>query len=142
MVDGGDRLLLLYDGVCALCNGLVRFVVARDRGDRFRFASLQSDLAHTLLRRHGKDPDDLATLYVVLGAGEAGERLLERSTAVLRALEELGPAWRALSHLTIVPRPLRDAVYALVARTRYRVFGKHESCPLPLPSARGKFLDP
>jgi predicted DCC family thiol-disulfide oxidoreductase YuxK len=136
-----DAPVILYDGVCGLCNRLNRFVLARDPGGRFRYAALQSALAGEILARHGRDPRDLDTLYLVLGLGRPGERLLERSDAVLWILRELGGAWRAAGVLGAVPRGLRDRGYDLVARTRYRLFGRYDACPLPDPRHRARFLD-
>jgi predicted DCC family thiol-disulfide oxidoreductase YuxK len=131
----------LYDGVCALCNRLVAFILARDRAGLFRFASLQGDFAGETLARHARDPDALDTLVVVLDPGSADERLLDRSTAALFVLRQLPGPWRyAGLALAIVPRALRDVVYRLVARTRYRTFGKYDACPIPRPDVRDRFL--
>jgi predicted DCC family thiol-disulfide oxidoreductase YuxK len=137
----GDAPIILYDGVCGLCHRLNRFVLARDRAERFRFAALQSDLARKILTRHGRDPRDLDTLYLVLGHGRPDERLLRKSDAALWILRELGGPWRAAGALRVVPRPLRDVGYDLVARTRYRLFGRYDACPLPDPRHRARFLD-
>jgi predicted DCC family thiol-disulfide oxidoreductase YuxK len=133
--------IILYDGVCGLCHRLNRFVLARDAAGRFRFAALQSPLAGEILARHGRDPRDLDTLYLVLGHGQADERLLRKSDAALWILRELGGPWRAAPALRVVPRRLRDLGYDLVARSRYRVFGRYDTCPLPDPRHRGRFLD-
>jgi predicted DCC family thiol-disulfide oxidoreductase YuxK len=132
--------IILYDGVCGLCNRLNRLVLARDPSGRFRFAALQSALAGEILARHGRDPGDLDTLWVVLAHGRPGERLLAKSDAVLWILHELGGAWRAAGALRIVPRGMRDRGYDLVARTRYRLFGRSDACPLPDPVHRARFL--
>ena len=133
--------IILYDGVCGLCNRLVQFVLKRDRADYFRFASLQSDMAGTLLRRHDRDPHDLDTVYVVVDYGQSTERLLARSDAILFLLKQLGGVWKFAMLGKVLPRPLRDALYKLVATNRYRMFGKYESCLLPEPQHRAKFLD-
>ncbi len=119
---------------------MVQFVLKRDRRDYFRFASLQSDLAGTLLRRHDRDPHDLDTVYVVVDYAQPAERLLTRSDAILFLLRQLGGVWKLATLGKIVPRPLRDGIYKLVASNRYRVFGKYESCMLPDPQHRAKFL--
>jgi predicted DCC family thiol-disulfide oxidoreductase YuxK len=137
----GEAPIILYDGVCGLCNRLNRFVLARDPAGRFRFAPLQGRLAREVLARHGRDPDDLDTLYLVLGYGRPDERLRRKSDAILWILRELGGPWRAARALRILPRSLRDLGYDLVARTRYRLFGRYESCPLPAPEHRERFLD-
>ena len=143
MTDRSTNPLILYDGVCALCNGLVRFVLKRDRGDRFRFASLQSEPAREILSRYGVNSDVLDTFYLVLDNGQPGEQILSRSQATMRVLAELrGLPGVFATLMRIVPRFLRDFFYNLVARSRYRVFGKYDVCPLPAPGDRHKFLDP
>ena len=130
--------LLLYDGVCGLCNRLVRFVLKHDPQARFRFASLQSAYAAPILKPHGLDPQDLNTLYVVQ---EDGERLTVRSDALIFVLYELGGLWRAVSvALSIFPKPLRDWGYNVVARHRYRIFGQYETCLLPEKKYQDRFL--
>ena len=133
--------IVLYDGVCGLCNHLVGFLLRRDTHDRFRFASLQSEFAHNLLTVHGADPHDLDTVYVVRGYGRPDERLLARSDAILFMLKQLGGFWKIAGVGQVLPKAFRDGVYKIVARNRYRVFGKHESCMLPEPKHRAKFLD-
>jgi len=134
--------IVFYDGVCGLCNRLVQFLLKRDTHDRLRFASLQSDFATTVLSRHGIDPKDLDTLHVVENYGESDERVLNRSDAILRAGRELGGVWSVLASAgKILPRPIRDSIYRFVAGNRYRVFGKYETCMLPEPRHRAKFLD-
>jgi predicted DCC family thiol-disulfide oxidoreductase YuxK len=133
--------IIFYDGVCGLCNRLVQFVLKHDKRDYFRFAALQSDLASTTLLRHNRDPHDLDTVYVVVEYGQPAERLLARSDAILFLLKHLGGIWKLAALGKILPRTLRDATYELVARNRYRVFGKYESCMLPDPKHRAKFLD-
>jgi len=132
---------VLYDGVCGLCNRLVQFILKRDRNHRFLFASLQSELAETLLKRHGEDAHDLDTFYVVIDHDKPGERVLMRSDAILHVVRTLGGIWSMASVGSVLPKVIRDAMYGLVARNRYRVFGKHESCMLPSPEHRAKFLD-
>ena len=138
----GTNPIILYDGVCGLCNRLVQFLLKHDKQGRLRFASLQSDFADKVLRRHGFDAKDLDTVHVVENYDEPGERVLQRSDAVLRAGRELGGFWGSSSAIArVVPRVLRDLVYRLVATNRYRVFGKYDSCMLPDPSQRSRFLD-
>ena len=134
--------LVFYDGVCGLCDGFVRFLLKRDRDARFRFAPLQGDLARAALPSHGIDPAELSSVVVVTGWQSADERVFTRSRAVLEAAALLGGAWSsaaALGH--IVPQPLADFFYGLVARFRYRVFGKFETCPIPPPEWRDRFLE-
>ena len=133
--------LLLYDGVCGLCDRLVQFVLRRDRADRFRFAALQSQLATHLLRGYGRDAGDLDTVYVVASYGEPSATLLSKGRAVLFVLAQLGGIWRLASLLRVLPRPLLDLGYDQIARRRYRWFGRYDACQLPTPAARRKFLD-
>jgi predicted DCC family thiol-disulfide oxidoreductase YuxK len=133
--------IVLYDGVCGLCNHLVQFLLKHDRNDRFRFASLQSEFANGLLIGHGVDPHDLDTVYVVKDYGQPEESLLARSDAILYMLVQLGSIWKMTAIGSLLPKAFRDAVYKAVARNRYRVFGKHESCMLPEPKHRARFLD-
>ena len=133
--------IVLYDGVCGLCNRLVQFLLKRDKHDRFRFASLQSELSQGVLTRHGLDPHNLDTVYVVQNYDQSSETLVARSDAILYMLAQLGGIWSLSGIGRVLPRGLRDAMYKIVARNRYSVFGKHESCMLPEPKYREKFLD-
>ena len=136
------HLILLYDGVCGLCNRLVQFILRRDRDAVFQFASLQSPFAAPILARHGVNPADLDTVYVVLNHDQPGELLLARSDAVRSVLSQLGRFWRfAGSLLTWLPRPLREGGYRAVAHNRYRIFGRYDVCPLPSEDVRDRFLD-
>ena len=136
-----SNLIVLYDGVCGLCNRLNQFLLKRDHHDRLLFASLQSNLARKILERHGADPNDLDTVYVVEDYDTPSERLFMRSNAILRALEALDGIWKLSSVSKILPRPVRDLFYKVVATNRYRVFGKYEVCMMPDPKYRKKFLD-
>jgi predicted DCC family thiol-disulfide oxidoreductase YuxK len=134
--------IILYDGVCGLCNRLVQFVLRHDSRDRFRFAALQSDFANRVLRQHGVVPEDLDTVYLVLDHALPGERLASRSDAAVVVLNELGRGGSVLGRaLRLFPVWLRNWAYNLVARNRYRIFGKHDSCPIPSEKDRSKFLD-
>jgi len=134
--------ILLYDGVCGFCNGLVQFILRRDRDAVFRFASLQSAFAARALSRHGANPSDLDTVYVVVHHELPDEYLLSRSEAVLFVLKQLPGPWRALaSLLQLLPKFLRDAAYNAIARNRYRIFGRFQVCPLPSERDRNRFLD-
>lgn len=127
--------IVLYDAVCGLCSRSVQLILRHDRRGRFRFAALQSEVGQALLRRHGLQTDELDTFVLV----EDG-RAYVRSSGALRVARGLGGAWRLVSALAIVPRPLRDAVYRLVARNRYRIFGRLDACMLPPPDVRSRFL--
>jgi predicted DCC family thiol-disulfide oxidoreductase YuxK len=134
--------ILLYDGVCGLCNRLVQFVLRRDRQAVFRFAALQSPLAAGILSRHGVDPGDLDTIYVALNYELPTECLLSRSDAVIFVLKQLPIPWPAAAFLLgLLPRPVRDLAYNSVARHRYRLFGRSEMCTLPSDQDHSRFLD-
>ncbi|HVJ08478.1 MAG TPA: DCC1-like thiol-disulfide oxidoreductase family protein [Acidisarcina sp.] len=133
--------LILYDGVCGLCNRLVQFVLRHDRQDHYRFCALQNPLAANILARHGLNPSILDTVYLVTEPFSPGERLLQRSDAALAVLARLGGGWLLLARLfRLAPRSLRNFAYGIVARTRYSLFGRLGSCPLPAPAESHRFL--
>jgi len=121
----------------------VQFILKRDRADVFRFASLQSDFAKRVLARYGLTPDGLDTMYVVFQHGESYEQVLSRSDAALAVAQRLSGIWRLIGEIgRILPRFFRDLIYNRIARNRYRIFGKYDTCPLPTPEQSAKFLDP
>jgi predicted DCC family thiol-disulfide oxidoreductase YuxK len=127
--------IVLFDGVCNLCSGAVQFIIRRDPEGRFRFASLQSPLGEELLARFGIDSKLVDSVILV-----EGDRWFKESDAALRVAHGMSGAWRMLWVLRVIPRPIRDGLYRLVARNRYRWFGKPETCWLPTPELRGRFL--
>jgi len=128
--------VILFDGVCNLCNAGVRFVIERDRAGRFQFAPLQSPAAARLLAGRGPDGLDERDTVVLV----TGDRVLTRSSAALHVARGLGFPWTLLSALLVIPRPIRDWCYDWLARRRYRWFGKRETCMVPTPELRGRFL--
>ena len=126
--------LLLFDGVCHLCNGLVGFLLPRDPKGRLHYCSIQSELGSRLYREHGLDPTQPNTLLLITPRGA-----FRRSDAVLEIARLLGGTWRALLILKLLPRPLRDAAYDLIARRRYHWFGRSPTCLLPRPGWRDRF---
>ena len=137
-----DRAVVFFDGICGLCDRLVQFLIPRDRGDVLRFAPLQGELARTVLRKHGLNPDDLDSVVVVTGWQQPSERAFTRSRAVLQTLSALGGVWRILARAArIVPLPVANAAYKLVARSRYRMFGRFDACQLPQPQWKDRFLE-
>jgi predicted DCC family thiol-disulfide oxidoreductase YuxK len=137
----GAKHLILYDGVCGLCSRLIQFILPRDRDGVFAFAALQGDLAAGILARHGRDPSRVDTFFVVRDYRGATEKLLDRSDAALFVARTLGRGWQLFWPLRVLPRPLRDGAYRVVATNRYRVFGRLDQCLLPGPAVRHKFLD-
>lgn len=132
--------IVLYDGVCGLCDRFVRFVLRRDAAATFRFAALQGTFAAQVLARHGIDHADLDTVYVVLDPGGAAESLLSKSKAVCFVLARLGPGWRLLAGAGVLPAALLDPLYDLVASVRYRLFGRYDACALPAEEWRARFI--
>ena len=138
----GTRLLVLFDGRCGLCNRSVRWLLRRDRYDRLRFTPSDSPLGAEAMARHSLDPA-LApnSILVVEHAGAPGEQLRTRSDAVLALLAQLPAPWPAVAALgRLIPRALRDLAYRLVARHRYRIWGRLDACPIPTAEERSRFL--
>lgn len=126
--------IVLFDGVCNLCQASVQFIIRHDPAARFQFASLQSGVAAELLAGRGRTPDLDSVLLVEDG------QVYSHSDAALRIARRLAWPWSWLYAFSVVPRPLRDAVYRLIARHRYRWFGRHDECWLPTPALRSRFL--
>jgi predicted DCC family thiol-disulfide oxidoreductase YuxK len=131
-----DTAVVLFDGVCNLCTWSVQFILRRDPRAYFQFAALQSAGGQRLLQQHGAASLSLASVVLV----EQG-RLYTRSDAALRIARRLSGWWPLLSLLLVVPRPLRDAFYDWVAAHRYGWFGQADSCMIPTPATRRRFLD-
>ncbi|AFC33131.1 YuxK [Paenibacillus mucilaginosus 3016] len=130
-----EYAVIFYDGVCGFCQKIVQFILPRDPEGKFRFVAIQSEFGRRVLTEHGLDPEELST-FVLLDRG----KIYTRSTAGLRVLRELGGLWKLLYLFIIVPRPLRDLVYKLIASNRYRLFGRTDACMLPRPQERARFL--
>jgi len=141
-MSSGTGPVILYDGVCGLCDASVQFILKFDKNKVFRFAPLQGQTANRVLQRHGQTLDALDTMYVVLNHDEPDERLLLRSEAALFIGRQLGGMWRTLAAgFSFYPAILREGIYNLIARYRYKLFGRYETCPLPDPAVRDRFLD-
>jgi predicted DCC family thiol-disulfide oxidoreductase YuxK len=133
--------VVLFDGVCGLCNAFNNFIIDHDKQDKFMFAPLQSAFARDALCKYGKDPADLETVYVIEGFRTDRERLLERADAALFAFAQLG-GWPSLSRsLCVIPAPLLRWGYDRVADVRYRLFGKYGACRLPDDATRARFIE-
>jgi predicted DCC family thiol-disulfide oxidoreductase YuxK len=135
-IDSSNKIIVLFDGVCNLCNGAVQFIIKRDPESTFLFASLQSAFGQSQLLKFGFDPSALHSILVL----ENG-KLYERSDAALKIASGLKGPWRMLGIFRILPRFFRDWVYDLVAKNRYRVFGKQESCMIPEPGMKERFIE-
>ena len=135
------RHLLLYDGVCGLCDHLVQFVLAHDVAATFDFAPLQSATGRAAVAREGGDPDALTSFYVVRDYRTPGARSLVKGRAALFVAHTLGWPWRLVAAFGVLPTAVLDWGYDIVARYRYRVFGRFEQCALPRPEQRRRFID-
>jgi predicted DCC family thiol-disulfide oxidoreductase YuxK len=130
-----DKLILLFDGHCNLCNASVSFVLPRDKKDRFRFASLQSEAGKALLSRIGIRVAETDSLVLI-----EGDKVYLRSEAALRTAKNLGGIWSLAYGLMLVPAFIRDGVYNWIARNRYHWFGRKEMCRVPTEAEQKKFL--
>ena len=131
-----EEPIVLFDGVCNLCSGLVQFLVPRDPDGKFHFASLQSDVGQELLAEHGLPTDRLESIVVI-----EGDDCYVKSDAVLRIAAHLGGVYALLPPFRALPRGLRDRAYDLVARRRYRWFGRKDQCMMPSGDVRSRFLE-
>lgn len=136
-VNKKKNSIILFDGVCNLCNAAVNFVLDRDPRQHFLFASLQSEKARELLREQSFDHQSLKTIIVITDDG----KLLTRSDAALHVAGKLSGGWKFLKIFKIVPKFLRDGVYNIIATYRYALFGKKNQCRLPTAELRQRFLD-
>ena len=139
MPEGDYQAIVLYDGVCGLCNRLVRFLLERDRHRRLRYATLQGELGEEVQKAVGIHQQDgkLETMLLL----ERDGTLHQRGTAALRTLRYLGGLYPLLSRLSVLPGWLLDPAYKLVARSRYRIFGRLDHCPLPPEGSSERFVD-
>ena len=131
-----NEKIILFDGVCNLCSASVQFVLKHDRKKQFRFASLQSEMGQRLSEKYQLPTSDQYSFVLI-----EGEKAFTRSTAALRVAWELDKGWSLFYGFIIVPPVIRNAVYNLIARNRYRWFGKKTECWLPTPEWKDRFLD-
>ncbi len=131
-----DKPIILFDGVCNLCNASVQFVLSRDRESKFLFGSLQGNFAQELLKQHHMPADDLHSFIL-----KEKDVLYTRSSAALRVLKLLGGGWQIFYIFIIIPKFIRDGVYRFIAHNRYRWFGKKQECWVPTPEWKSRFLE-
>ena len=131
-----DHPVILFDGVCNLCNSSVQFVIRRDKKGSFRFASLQGRSGQQYLQQYHLPVDDFNSFVLI-----ENNKVYTRSTAAQRVARQLGGGWKLLYGFIVIPRFIRDAMYNLVAKNRYRWFGKKEACMIPSPELKARFLD-
>lgn len=130
-----SEAIIVFDGVCVLCNGWVRFLLKHDKQGKFKFSSMQSDTGRALLARYGLDPENPDS-FLLLENGKA----YTDTAAIVRVLTALGGIWRAGRIVMVLPHALRDGAYRTIARNRYRWFGKHAVCSVPDPATKHRFL--
>tara|TARA_R110002072_G_scaffold301557_3_gene481545 strand:- start:3470 stop:3874 length:405 start_codon:yes stop_codon:yes gene_type:complete len=130
-----NKKTILFDGVCNLCNGSVVFIIKRDKKDVFRFAAIQSDEGRELIKKHKIDTSKVDSILLI-----DGERYFSKSTAALKIARHLSGGYPLLYGFMILPRFFRNWVYDIIARNRYKWFGKKESCMIPTPELKSKFL--
>ncbi len=134
-MNNNDTHILLFDGVCNLCNGFVKFVIKRDRKAKFQFAALQSESAKEILKKFSLLTDDFES-FVYISDG----RCYLKSSAALHVAKDLGGFWRLFYIFIIIPKFMRDFLYSLIAKTRYKIFGKRDACMVPAPDMKQRFL--
>ncbi|MBN9350584.1 MAG: thiol-disulfide oxidoreductase DCC family protein [Chitinophagaceae bacterium] len=130
-----DKTIILFDGVCNLCNGFVNFVIRHDKRNQFMFAPLQSEIGDDLLKKFDVT-EKLSTIVLI-----EKNKLFNRSTAVLKIMKKLSAGWKWFYALIIIPKFIRDAFYKLIAKNRYHWFGRKEECMVPTSEIKSKFLN-
>lgn len=135
MIKNGKNIVL-FDGVCNLCNRLIRFIIKRDPKAIFRFAALQSKTGQELLMQMKLPMNDMDSVVYI-----SEEEYFFRSSAILHILHDLGGVWKLFYAFIVIPSFCRDFIYSIVAKTRYKVFGKRETCMVPTPDLQQRFLD-
>jgi predicted DCC family thiol-disulfide oxidoreductase YuxK len=134
-MDSGHHAVVLFDGVCNFCDNTVQFVLRRDKAGYFRFAALQSEAGQALLKDHELPTEHFDT-FILLENG----KIYKRSSAALRLVRKLSGGWPLLYGFILIPRFIRDFFYSIIARNRYRWFGKKDACMIPSPEVRSRFL--
>jgi predicted DCC family thiol-disulfide oxidoreductase YuxK len=127
--------IILYDGVCHLCNGVINYILPRDKKRHFKFSPLQSETGQALLHKFNLPTDDYDSFVLV-----EGENVYQRSSAAIRVMQGMGFPYNLGGILWILPRPIRDALYNWVAKNRYKWFGQYDSCLMPTPDIKERFL--
>ncbi len=131
-----ETYILLFDGVCNLCISVVNFTIKKDTKGKFKFAALQSESGQALLNKFGLSTKDFNSFIFI-----SGDKYFIKSSAVLHVLKELRIVWILFYIFIVIPRPIRDFMYSIIAKTRYTIFGKQNTCFIPSPDIKRKFLD-
>ncbi|MBQ0733260.1 thiol-disulfide oxidoreductase DCC family protein [Aquimarina celericrescens] len=136
MIEAGKKIIL-FDGVCNLCNNAINFVIKRDKNDVFRYASLQSEIGKKLIAERNIDISKIDSILLI----DPKIAYYHKSTAALQISKQLSGIYPLLSVFLVVPQSLRDWVYDIIAKNRYKWFGKKESCMIPTPELKALFID-
>jgi predicted DCC family thiol-disulfide oxidoreductase YuxK len=139
--DGPGAHLVLYDGVCGLCSSLLQFLLTHDCAGVFAFASLQSPTGQSVVEAFAGDPTELTSFYVLANYRTRHSRIFARSNAALFVASQLGWPWKAAVIARVLPGAVLDRAYNVIARNRYRVFGRFEQCLAPPPEFRSRFVE-
>jgi predicted DCC family thiol-disulfide oxidoreductase YuxK len=139
--DGPGAHLVLYDGVCGLCSSLLQFLLTHDCRGVFAFASLQSATGRAVVEGLAGDPTELTSFYVLANYRTRNSRIFARSNAALFVASQLGWPWKAAVIARVLPGAVLDRAYNVIARNRYRVFGRFEQCLAPPPEFRSRFVE-
>ena len=134
-MESKNHKIILFDGVCNLCNGAVTFIIKRDKKDVFKFAALQSEIGQQLISKFNIDTSKVDSIILI-----DGDKHYEKSSAALRIAKQLSGAYPLLFGFMILPKFIRNAVYDYIAKNRYKWFGKKESCMIPTPELKSRFL--
>ena len=132
-----NKKIILFDGVCNLCNSSVQFVIKRDKKDIFRYAALQSEIGQELVNQRHIDTSKVDSIILI----EPGVAYYTKSDAALEIAQDLGGLWKLTAVFTWIPTSIRNSIYDLVAKNRYKWFGKQDACMIPTPELKAKFLD-
>ncbi|HET8887084.1 MAG TPA: thiol-disulfide oxidoreductase DCC family protein [Salinimicrobium sp.] len=132
-----NKKIVLFDGVCNLCDRTVQKIIKHDKKDVFRFASLQSEIGQKLMKERGLDTTELNSIILI----EPGVAYYQKSSAALEIAKHLSGGYSLLSYFSFLPEGFRDSVYDYVAKNRYKWYGKKDNCLIPTPELKGKFLD-
>ncbi len=131
-----DENILLFDGVCNLCNGVVQFIIKRDPKAKIKFAALQSEPAQALLKRFNLPVKDFESFVFI-----HNDKYYQKSEAALNVAKEMGGVWKLFYGFIILPKFFRDFIYELISNSRYKIFGRTDSCMIPTPELRSRFLE-
>ncbi len=136
MINLENKSIILFDGVCNLCNNSVQFIIKRDHKHRFLYASLQSDAAQRILLQFQLKSSDLDSIILI----ENG-KVYQKSTAILKIVKHLNSSWKLSYGFIIIPKFIRDFIYTIIAKNRYKWFGKREVCMVPTKELKMRFLE-